>query len=70
MQLAVRYDIKKQRFIVGAERALSRKWLLRYEYRWTDQRGEAGLRYKIHDFLSLEYIIDKDDRWFRLIGNF
>ena len=70
MQLDVRYDIKKQRFIVGAERALSKKWLLRYEYRWTDQRGETGIRYKIHDFLSLEYIIDKDDRWFRLIGNF
>ena len=70
MQLDVRYDVKKQRFIIGAERALSRKWLLRYEYRWTDQRGEAGIRYKIHDFLSLEYVIDKDDRWLRLIGNF
>ncbi len=69
-QLAVRYDMRKQRFVIGAERKLSRRWLLRYEYRWSDQRGEAALRYKMHDFLSLEYVVDKKDRWLRLIGNF
>ena len=33
-----------------------------YEYRWTDHRGEGAIRYRLHDFLSLEYVIDKDDK--------
>ena len=68
--LNLRYDLRKSHFILGGEYSLSRRWLLRYEYRWADQKGEAALRYRMHDFLSLEYVIDKDDSWIRLIGNF
>lgn len=49
---------------------ISDRWLLRYEYRWSDQKGEAAVRYRMHDFLSLEYAVDKDDNWLRIIGNF
>ncbi len=59
-----------RRFIIGAEQEFARDWLLRYEYRWTDQRGEGALRYRLHDFLSVEYVIDNKDKWLRLIGNF
>ena len=66
----VRYDLREDRFIVGGEQMISDRWLLRYEYRWSDQKGEAAVRYRMHDFLSLEYAVDKDDNWLRIIGNF
>ena len=69
-RLIARYDMRDRAFIVGGEQDISRRWMLRYEYRWTDQRGEGALRYRLHDFLSLEYVIDKDDNWLRVIGNF
>lgn len=66
----LRYDMEGRRFALGGEQQIADRWLLRYEYRWFDQKGEAALRYRMHDFLSLEYVIDKDDSWLRLIGNF
>ena len=69
-KLQARYDVEARRFILGGEQRLSSRWAVRYEYRWSDQKGEAALRYRLHDFLSLEYGVDKDDRWFRVIGTF
>lgn len=69
-RLEVRYDFTKHYFVVGAEQELSKRWLLRYEYRWEDQQAELALRYKMHDFLSLEYVRDKHDNWLRLISDF
>ena len=69
-RVIARYDMREHKFIAGGEQDIGRRWMLRYEYRWTDQRGEGALRYRLHDFLSLEYVIDKEDNWFRVIGNF
>lgn len=69
-RLIVRYDMRDKKFILGGEQELGHRWMLRYEYRWTDQMGEGAIRYRLHDFLSLEYVIDKDDKWLRVIGNF
>ena len=69
-QLQVRYDVEARRFILGGEQEFLDRWHLRYEYRWSDQKGEAALGYRLHDFLSLEYVVDKDDKWFRVIGTF
>lgn len=66
----VRYDMREKRFVLGAMQTLAPRWQLRYEYRFTDHLGEAGLRYQIHDFLGLEYVLDKTQGWLRLIGNF
>lgn len=69
-KLALRYDLKNYRFVLGAGYCLAPRWQLRYEYRWADQMGEAVLHYRMHDFLSLEYVVDKHDSWLRLIGVF
>ena len=69
-RLIVRYDMREKKFILGGEQELGRRWMLRYEYRWTDQMGEGAIRYRLHDFLSLEYVVDKKDNWLRVIGNF
>ena len=66
----LRYDMREKRFVLGAMQALVPRWQLRYEYRFTDHLGEAGLLYQIHDFLGVEYVLDKTQGWLRLIGNF
>ncbi len=72
MELALRYDMREHRPILAAGQQLDSrgKWLLRYEYRWSEHLGEAALRYRLHDFLSLELVRDKYDGWLRLIGDF
>lgn len=66
----LRYDLVERSWLIAASQQLARRWLLRYEYRWGDHMGEAVLRYKLHDFLALEYVCDKDDSWLRVIGYF
>ena len=66
----LRYDLRNKRLAAGIRQKLAPKWFLRYEYRWADQRGEAGLLYQMHDFLGLELIRDTKDNWLRVIGNF
>lgn len=66
----LRYDLHERRFVIAASQQLAPRWLLRYEYRFFDKNGEAALCYKMHDFLGLEYLVDRHQNWFRLIGNF
>ncbi|MBQ1868265.1 MULTISPECIES: acylphosphatase [Selenomonas] len=66
----LRYDLHERRFVLAASQQLAPRWLLRYEYRFFDKNGEAALRYKMHDFLGLEYLVDRHQNWLRVIGNF
>ena len=66
----LRYDMRRKRPVLGAFQQLAPRWGLRYEYRFADKLGEAGLSFRVHDFLNLEYVRDADQGWFRLIGNF
>lgn len=65
-----KYNISKDDYVLGVSRSFDERWLLRYEYAHDTRLGEFGLKYKLHDFVSLEYILNKDDSWLRLIGNF
>jgi hypothetical protein len=65
-----KYNISEDDYVLGAARKFDERWLLRYEYAHDTRLGEIGLRYKLHDFISLEYILNKEDGWLRLIGNF
>ncbi len=67
---ALRYDLRGAGFIYEVRQKLSSRWLLRYEFHQAERMGEAALRYRLHDFLSLEYIVDNEQNWLRLIGNF
>lgn len=66
----VRYDMRHKRPVLGFMEQLAPRWRLRYEYRFADKIGEAGLIFKVHDFLNLEYVRDPDQGWLRVIGNF
>ena len=65
-----KYNISEDDYVLGAARKFDERWLLRYEYAHDTRLGEFGFRYKLHDFVSLEYIVNKEDSWLRLIGNF
>lgn len=66
----LRWDMTDGRLSAAGSYAFHPRWLLRYEH-WSDTgSGEWELRYKLHDFLSIAGLVDRDDRWLRLIGNF
>lgn len=51
------------------EYKLSPRWRIRTEYFTEDKRSEFGVRYRIHEFLSAEYVYGDDEFYVRIIGN-
>ena len=51
------------------EYSLSPKWRLRAEHFSGDNRNEFAVRYRIHEFLSAEYVYGGKEFYLRLIGN-
>ena len=51
------------------EYSLSPKWRLRAEHFSGENRNEFGVRYRIHEFLSTEYVYGGDEFYLRIIGN-
>lgn len=51
------------------EYTLAPKWRLRAEHFSGDDRNEYGVRYRIHEFLSAEYVYGGDEFYLRIIGN-
>lgn len=66
----LRYDVREHYLKLGIRQPLAKKWYLRYEYRDLNHMNEWGLGYRLHDFLSLEYVVDRHDSWLRFIGYF
>ena len=48
---------------------LDDKWRLRAEHFSEKNRNEYGVRYRIHEFLSAEYVYGGDEFYLRIIGN-
>ena len=67
---SLRYDFNNDDFIANLEYEFITNWLVRYEHKFDNDNKEAALRYKLHDFLSVEYAVDNRESWIRLIGNF
>ena len=43
---------------------------LRYDHEWGKKVNEYGLSYKIHNYITLEYVYnDEEGKWLRLIAN-
>ena len=55
--------------IYKLEYELSPKWRLRAEHHSGDDRNEFGVRYRIHEFLSAEYVYGGKEFYLRIIGN-
>ena len=66
----LRYDFKEHRLVYDFGWQIAPDWSFRYEYHDADTRGEGAIRYRIHDFLSVEYACDSEGGWLRFLGNF
>ena len=66
----LRYDFKDDKPVYDFGWRIAPAWSVRYEYRPADSLGEGALCYRLHDFLSLEYAVDSEDSWLRVIGHF
>ncbi len=66
----LRYDFKEHRPVYDFGWQIAPDWYLRYEYHNAGGYGEGAIRYRIHDFLSVEYACDNEGGWLRFLGNF
>jgi hypothetical protein len=55
--------------VYRAEYDFGPKWRLRYEYWSGNNVSEYAIRYRIHEFLSGEYVYSTDRSYFRIVGN-
>ena len=67
--LGIKYNLSEGDEWLFLEEALAKRWKLRAELCPKNGDFEVGLRYRLYDFFSLEYVIREDDKWLRLIGN-
>lgn len=66
----LRYDMREHAWTTGARVRLAPRFELRWEHRRADRCSEAGLSYRLHDFLRVELVRGSSDGWLRLIGDF
>jgi len=67
--VGLKYNIVDNKEVLWLHQDIGRNFSLRMERTPASNKNEFGVRYKIHDFISAEYIMNKEDRWLRLIGN-
>jgi hypothetical protein len=65
----IKYQIEEKHEILWLHQDLGKRWMLRLERTPGTGYNELGIRYKLHDFLSAEYIFTNNERWLRLVGN-
>ena len=64
-----RYRTNDKEWVAWLEQGLGGRWSVRAE-RWPNLKyTEIGLRYKLHDFLSAEFILTNERNWLRLVGH-
>lgn len=65
----VRYRTNDKEWVFWLEQGLGGRWSLRVE-RWPGLNlNEVGLRYKLHDFLSAEFVMTNTRNWLRMVGH-
>lgn len=69
-EAALRYDLTDEGLIAQIEQEFFKDWVLRYEHRFRKDENEAAIRYRLHDFLDVEYVVDRKESWLRFIGHF
>jgi hypothetical protein len=69
LEAGVKVDTSAKQAIYWMNQQLNRNWMLRVE-RWpVNGHDEIGLRYKLDDYLSMEYVFTQNNKWLRLVGS-
>ena len=64
-----RYRTNDQQWVAWLHQGLGGRWSLEAE-RWPNlDWNEVRLRYKLHDFLSVELVVNNTANWLRLVGH-
>ncbi|MEN6412089.1 MAG: hypothetical protein ABFC84_04890 [Veillonellales bacterium] len=66
--IGFKYNLTDDRNIVFINQSLPDNWSLRLERTPVTDLDEVGLRYRFHDFLSVEYVFTNKDKWLRLVA--
>ena len=61
--------VRWEKWSYRLEQDITPKWRLRAEYFSGSDTTEIGVRYRIHEFLSAEYVYSNDKPYFRIVGN-
>ncbi|MDU2063698.1 MAG: hypothetical protein E6713_02560 [Sporomusaceae bacterium] len=64
-----KYSLNDHETRLFIEQELGKGYMLRLERVPLRNYNEFALRYKIHDFLSAEYVVTSDEHYLRLVGN-
>lgn len=70
MDLGYKYDFVDNANHIFGNVPIGNKFSLRYERDFKKRENEFGFSYKIHNYITLEYVYnDEDGKWLRLIAN-
>ncbi len=68
-EAGLKYNFSDKAALVWLKQELGGNWSLRLERTPVSGHNEFAIRYKLHEFLSAEYIFTTNDHWLRLVGN-
>ena len=69
-EIGYKYDFMESTNHVFARVPFGEKIALRYNYDFGKKESEYGLSYKIHNYITLEYVYNEEEgKWLRLIAN-
>lgn len=69
LDVGYKYNITDKKGIWNLHKRLPGGWSLRMERCVANNETEYGVRYRIHDFLSAEYVFGEKENWLRVIGH-
>ncbi len=67
--IGAKYSLSAKQTTIFLNQDFGRNWSLRWERIPENGHNELGLRYKLQDFLSAEYVFTNNDKWLRLVAN-
>ena len=65
----MKYDMSDKTTVLTLNQYVASDWMLRAQRETKTGQYEIGVRYKIHDLLSAEYVFGNHDNWLRVIGH-
>ncbi|HWR44341.1 hypothetical protein [Sporomusa sp.] len=65
----IRYNFSDKESTLWVNHYVGSNWTIRFEHMPKSEYNELGVRYKLHDFLSAEYVITEKENWLRLVAN-
>lgn len=66
--LAYQYNLSDKYSRVWLRQDIGSRWHVRAQRDFEIKRNEFGLAYDLNNYLTLEYVVNDDDNWLRLIG--